>query len=111
MDKKQIAKNADRVLKNYRNFKKLASLSGAFALHAEELVTEIDKTVQGLDNTNQSILVNWYYQKANERKSRAQMCGELAITVDEYQTIRENTLLEFAKRYRNGVLEKLSESN
>lgn len=110
MDKKQIIKHADRVLGNYRNFKKLASLSGAFARHAEELVKEIDERVESLDETGRAILINWYCQQPSERNSRAQMCRELAITVEQYQVIREQTLREFAKRYRQGTLETLPDS-
>ncbi|MBF0778346.1 hypothetical protein [Streptococcus cuniculi] len=106
-NKKKLAKHADRVLKNYRNFQKLANLSGAFAQCAESLVQEIDDIVARLDDVSRAILVNWYCQKIGQRKTRGQMCRTLDITVAEYQNIKNQGLLDFAKQYRNGVLETL----
>lgn len=108
MDSKELTKHADRVLKCYRGFHKLANLSDKpFSMHGDKLVSEIDKAIAGLDGTYKAIIVNQYQTKTKDRKSRQQFCKSYNITMAEYNKAREIALVKFAKIYRNGALLEL----
>lgn len=105
MQSKELTKHADRVLKCYRGFLKLANLSDKpFSKHGDKLVSEIDKAISRLEETSKAILVNQYQTKTKDRKSRQQFCKSYGISVGQYIKIRESALLEFAKIYRGGSL-------
>lgn len=100
-----LTKHADRVLKNYRNFQKLASLSNKpFSVRGQELVDEIERVIDCLVDLQQAILVNLYLKTTKEKKSRKAFCEQYQISVKEYDHDRVAALVEFAKYYRGGAL-------
>lgn len=100
-----LAKHAERVLKNYRNFQKLASLSNKpFSVRGQELVEEIERVIDSMVGLRQAILVNQYVITPKERKSRKAFCETYQISIKEYDKERVEALLEFAKYYRGGAL-------
>lgn len=78
-------KRAERVLRNYRNFQKLASLSDKpFSVHGQTLADEIDRVINGLAGLEKAILINRYQTKAKDRKTVKAFCGLHGITSQEY---------------------------
>lgn len=99
------AKHAERVLKNYRNFQKLASLSDKpFSVHGQTLVGEIDRVIERLTGLEKAILVNQYQTKPKERQSRQQFCLDHGICTEDYGEIRNQAFASFAHEYFDGVL-------
>lgn len=98
-------KIADRVLKNYHKFQKLANLSEKpFSLHGQKLVNEIDRVLDLIPEQANMILCNQYITKTPLRKSRKQFCLDHNISIDEYIKLRENALVEFIKLYGGGIM-------
>lgn len=98
-------KSAQRVLKNYRNFQKLASLSDKpFSVHGQTLAEEIDRVVKGLSGLEKAILVNQYQIRPKERQSRQRFCFDHGISIDDYNQGRNQALASFAREYLGGVL-------
>lgn len=100
-----LIKHADRVLKNYRNFEKVARLSDKpFSIQGKKLAKEIERVIDDMTGLSHFILSNWYLKTPKERQSRKKVCNDYGISVDEYIDNRRLALLEFAKSYLNGAL-------
>ncbi|NYS33607.1 hypothetical protein HZZ02_07510 [Streptococcus danieliae] len=100
-----IEKHADRVLRSYKGFKRLAELSDEpFSKHGESLVREIERVLDSLPELYGTILVNRYMVIAKDRKSRKEFCRCHGLTVDQYREAREEALEMFARKYRGGAL-------
>ncbi|RFE00918.1 hypothetical protein [Streptococcus parauberis] len=98
-------KKADRILKNYHKFQKLATLSNKpFSLHGQKLIYEIDRVIDGMPEQAKLILCNQYRAKKPLKKIRKQFCHDQNISIEEYIELRESALMEFAKQYLNGTL-------
>lgn len=98
-------KHAERVLRNYRNFQKLASLSDkAFSVHGQTLAEEIDRVIEELPGLEKAILVNWYQTTPKARQSRQRFCLDHRISTDDYNQVRNQALASFAREYLGGVL-------
>ncbi|TWS94569.1 hypothetical protein [Streptococcus sp. sy018] len=111
-DTEALSRHADRVLKNYRNFQKLANLSSKpFSLKGQKLVNEIDRVIDAMTGTGQAILINQYLRRPKERKSRKVFCETYQISVKEYDKERQQALNEFAQQYRGGALLKIERSS
>ncbi|WP_155972224.1 hypothetical protein [Streptococcus ruminantium] len=94
----QLNRIADRVLKNYKNFKKLEQLSNKlFSIHGEKLVKEINMVVNSLGGLEKAILVNQYMTTTKDKKSRQQFCYDHNISISQYIEIREHALNELLK--------------
>ncbi|MEI4343929.1 hypothetical protein [Streptococcus suis] len=101
----QLKRIADRVLKNYRGFQKLASLSDKpFSVHGQTLAEEIDRVVNSLTGLEKAILVNQYQTRPKERQSRQRFCLDHGISIDDYNQVRNQALASFAREYLGGVL-------
>lgn len=99
------AKHAERVLKNYRNFLKVANLSDKpFSVHGQMLVEEIDRVIEGLPGLEKAILVNQYQTRPKERQNRQQFCLDYEISTEDYNQARKQALVSFAREYLGGVL-------
>lgn len=104
-------KHAERVLKNYRNFQKLASLSDTpYSVHGQTLADEIDRVISGLAGLEKAILVNWYQTTPKARQSRQQFCLNHGISTEDYNQVRNQALASFAREYLGGVLLTMAES-
>lgn len=98
-------KHAERVLKNYRNFLKVANLSDKpFSVHGQALADEIDRAINGLAGLEKAILVNQYQTRPKERQSRQQFCLDRGISIEDYNRVRNQALASFAREYLGGVL-------
>lgn len=101
----KIAKRADIVLKNYRNFKKVANMSDEpFSKHGEKLSKQIEHVIDDMLEPYRSILFNWYLETPKQRQSRRQFCNENKMNVEEYKVNRKKALIEFATFYLDGSL-------
>lgn len=100
-----ITKHAERVLRNSRNFQKLASLSDKpFSVHGQTLADEIDRAINGLTGLEKAILVNQYQIRPKERQSRQRFCLNHGISTEDYNQVRNQALDSFAREYLGGVL-------
>lgn len=98
-------KHAERVLKNYRNFLKVASLSDKpFSVHGQTLADEIDRVINGLAGLEKAILVNQYMTTTKDKKSRQRFCLDHGISIDDYNRIKNQAFASFAREYLGGVL-------
>lgn len=98
-------KHAERVLRNYRNFQKLASLSDkSFSVHGQTLVDEIDRVINGLAGLEKAILVNQYQTTPKAQQSRQRFCLDHGISTEDYNQVRNQALVSFAREYLGGVL-------
>lgn len=98
-------KHAERVLKNYRNFQKLASLSDTpYSVHGQTLAEEIDRVVNSLTGLEKAILVNQYQIRPKERQSRQRFCLDHGISIEDYNRVRKQALVSFVREYLGGVL-------
>ncbi|WP_195847664.1 hypothetical protein [Streptococcus uberis] len=105
---KKESKIADRVLKNYHKFQRLATLSDKpFSIHGQKLVDEIDRVIELMPRQSKLMLCNQYRAKKPIKKSRKQFCLDHNISIEQYIELRESVLREFAKHYLNGVLLEL----
>lgn len=99
------AKHAERVLKNYRNFLKVANLSDKpFSVHGQMLAEEIDRVIEELPGLEKAILVNQYQTRPKERQSRQRFCLDHGISIEDYNQGRNQALASFAREYLGGVL-------
>lgn len=98
-------KHAERVLKNYRNFLKVANLSDKpFSVHGQTLANEIDRAINGLADLEKAILVNWYQTTPKARQNRQQFCLDHGISTEDYNQVRNQALASFAREYLGGAL-------
>lgn len=107
MRRTQTQKNADRFLKNYRNFKKLADdpIGGAFTLLAVSILQEVDTILNHFDLNTYDILTNLYCLSSSSRKRKTKMISDLGITAKAYDDYLNSGLSRFASQYKSGVLE------
>lgn len=98
-------KKADRILKNYHKFQRLATLSDKpFSMHGQKLVDEIDRVIELMPKQARQIICNQYTAKKPNKMSRKQFCHDQNISIEQYIELRESTLREFSKHYLNGTL-------
>ena len=108
IDKEETIKQAYRFLKSYHSLVKL-SLYGqdrAFEAKALELLRVIEAFRDNLDNVRREIFANLFTRRSIERLKLFQLYEVLDIDKAEYERLKAEILLDFAKSYRDGVLLK-----
>ena len=96
-------------LKSYKSLHKLAvreNDDGAFKDKAVELATEIEAYRDNLDELKREIFANLFTKRTRERLKLHQLYKELGIDKIEYERLKAEILLDFAKSYRKGALLK-----
>ena len=106
IDKKETVKQVYRYLKSYHSLIKssLDGQDGAFRAKAEELVGVIDVYKDNLDDLRREIFANLFTRRVGERLKLWQLYETLEIDKAEYERLKVEILLDFAKIYRGGVL-------
>ncbi len=106
IDKKETVKQVYRFLKSYHSLIKLSldGQDGAFRAKAEELVGVIDVYKDNLDDLRREIFANLFTRRVGERLKLWQLYETLEIDKAEYERLKTEILLDFAKSYRGGVL-------
>ena len=106
IDKKETVKQVYRFLKSYPSLVKLSldGQDGAFRAKAEELVGVIDVYKDNLDDLRREIFANLFTRRVGERLKLWQLYETLEIDKAEYERLKVEILLDFAKIYRGGVL-------
>lgn len=106
IDKKETVKQVYRFLKSYHSLIKLSldGQDGAFRAKAEELVGVIDVYKDNLDDLRREIFANLFTRRVGERLKLFQLYETLEIDKAEYERLKVEILLDFAKIYRGGVL-------
>lgn len=103
----ETTKNAYRFLKSYPSLMKLANkkgTQGAFEAKAIELVGMIEAYRDNLDDVQCEIFSNLFTRRIGERLKLWQLYEALDIDKAEYERLKAEILLDFAKSYRDGVL-------
>lgn len=108
IDKEETTKQAYRFLKSYHSLLKLSlyGQDGAFEAKALELVRMIEAYRDNLDDVRREIFANLFTRRSIERLKLFQLYGVLDIDKAEYERLKAEILLDFAKSYRGGVLLK-----
>ena len=106
IDKKETVKQVYRFLKSYHSLIKLSldGQDGAFRTKADELVGMIDAYKDNLDDLRREIFANLFTRRVGERLKLWQLYETLEIDKAEYERLKTEILLDFAKSYRDGVL-------
>lgn len=94
-------------LKSYKSLHKLAiqeNNHGAFKDKAVEIVTEIEAYRDNLSELKREIFANLFTKRTRERLKLHQLYKELGIDKIEYERLKAEVLLDFAKSYREGAL-------
>ena len=106
IDKKETVKQVYRFLKSYHSLIKLSldGQDGAFRAKAEELVGVIDVYKDNLDDLRREIFANLFTRRVGERLKLWQLYETLEIDKTEYECLKTEILLDFAKIYRDGDL-------
>ncbi len=106
IDKKETVKQVYRFLKSYHSLIKLSldGQDGAFRAKAEELVGVIDVYKDNLDDLRREIFANLFTRRVGERLKLWQLYETLEIDKTEYECLKTEILLDFAKIYRDGAL-------
>ena len=106
IDKKETVKQVYRFLKSYHSLVKLSldGQDGAFRAKAEELMGVIEAFRDNLDDVQREIFANLFTRRTGERLKLWQLYEILGIDKAEYERIKAEILLDFAKSYRDGVL-------
>lgn len=106
IDKKETVKQVYRFLKSYHSLIKLSldGQDGAFRAKAEELVGVIDVYKDNLDDLRREIFANLFTRRVGERLKLWQLYETLEIDKAEYERLKTEILLDFAKIYRGGIL-------
>ena len=106
IDKKETVKQVYRFLKSYPSLVKLSldDQDGAFRAKADELVGMIDAYKDNLDDLRREIFANLFTRRVGERLKLWQLYETLEIDKAEYERLKTEILLDFAKSYRGGVL-------
>lgn len=106
IDKEETTKQAYRFLKSYHSLVKLSlyGQDGAFESKALEIVGMIDTYRDNLDDVRREIFANLFTRRSIERLKLFQLYEVLDIDKAEYECLKAEILLDFAKRYRDGVL-------
>ena len=103
----ETTKNAYRFLKSYPSLMKLANkkgTQGAFKAKAIELVGMIEAYRDNLDDVRCEIFSNLFTRRTGERLKLWQLYEALDIDKAEYERLKAEILLDFAKNYRDGAL-------
>ena len=108
IDKKETVKQVYRFLKSYPSLVKLSldGQDGAFRAKAEELTGVIEVFRDNLDDVRREIFTNLFTRQTKEILKLWQLYEALDIDKAEYERIKTEILLDFAKSYRGGVLLK-----
>ena len=99
IDKKETVKQVYRFLKSYHSLIKLSldGQDGAFRAKAEELVGVIDVYKDNLDDLRREIFANLFTRRVGERLKLWQLYETLEIDKAEYEHLKTEKLLDFAK--------------
>ena len=107
LDEIATARRAYYFLKSYKSLHTLAERKnehGAFKDKAVELVTEIEAYRDNLDQVKREIFANLFTKKPKETKKLCDLYKVLCVDKIEYKRLKTEILLDFAKKYRDGVL-------
>ena len=106
IDKKETVKQVYRFLKSYPSLVKLSldDQDGAFRAKAEELMGVIEAFRDNLDDVRCEIFTNLFARQTKEVLKLWQLYERLEIDKAEYERLKTEILLDFAKSYRDGVL-------
>ena len=107
VDNTETAKRTYHFLKSYKSLKKLANLRdtpGAFETKAKEIVKMIDSYRSGLDDKKRDIFYNLFFVSQKQKQTLKELYNSLDIDKTEYDHIKSEILLDFARRYREGAL-------
>ncbi|KJU95511.1 hypothetical protein [Streptococcus infantis] len=106
IDKEETKKQAYRFLKSYHSLVKLSldGQDGAFESKAVEIVGMIEAFRDNLDDVRREIFANLFTRRVGERLKLFQLYETLEIDKAEYERLKTEILLDFAKSYRGGVL-------
>ena len=77
---------------------------GAFEAKALELLRVIEAFRDNLDDVRREIFANLFTRRVGERLKLFQLYETLEIDKAEYERLKAEILLNFAKSYRGGVL-------
>ena len=108
IDKEETKNQAYRFLKSYHSLVKLSldGQDGAFEAKAMELLRVIEAFRDNLDDVRREIFANLFTRRTGERLKLWQIYETLDIDRTEYERLKAEILLDFAKSYRGGVLLK-----
>ena len=108
IDKEETIKQAYKFLKSYHSLVKLSlgGQDGAFEAKAMELLRVIEAFRDNLDDVRREIFANLFTRRTGERLKLWQIYETLDIDRAEYERLKAEILLDFAKSYRGGVLLK-----
>lgn len=84
----------------------LDAQDGAFEAKALELLRVIEVFRDNLDDVRREIFANLFTRRTGERLKLWQIYETLDIDRTEYERLKAEILLDFAKSYRGGVLLK-----
>lgn len=84
----------------------LGGQDGAFEAKAMEIVGMIEAYRDNLDDVRREIFANLFTRRSIERLKLFQLYEVLDIDKAEYERLKAEILLDFAKSYRDGVLLK-----
>ena len=106
IDKKETVKQVYRFLKSYHSLIKLSldGQDGAFEAKALELLRVIEAFRDNLDDVRREIFANLFTRRVGESLKLFQLYETLEIDKAEYERLKAEILLNFAKSYRGGVL-------
>ena len=107
VDNAETAKRAYHFLKSYKSLKKLANLRdtpGAFETKAIEIVDMIDSYSSSLDGKKRDIFYNLFFVSQKQKQTLKELYNSLDIDKTEYDHIKSEILLDFARNYREGAL-------
>ena len=106
IDREETTKQVCRFLKSYHSLVKLSldGQDGAFEAKAVEIVGLIEAYRDNLDDVRREIFSNLFTRRTGERLKLWQLYEALDIDKAEYERLKAEILLDFAKSYRDGVL-------
>lgn len=107
LDEIGTVRRAYYFLKSYKSLLTLAKRKndhGAFKDKAVELVAEIEAYRDNLDKVKREIFANLFIKKPKETKKLSNLFKELSIDKTDYERLKTEILLDFAKSYREGAL-------
>lgn len=106
IDTEETSKQAYRFLKSYHSLVKLSldGQDGAFEAKAMEIVGMIEAYRDNLDDVRCEIFANLFTRRSIERLKLWQLYEVLDIDKAQYERLKAEILLDFAKSYRDGVL-------
>ena len=100
----EATKAAARVLSSYKGLKRLANQPQSnFQARGLELMQEIDTIVYSLPEPSHTIIRLWFCEYGKKQTQRS-VAKRLGLSLAEYEKAMTDGLLEFAQRYRGGVL-------